>query len=266
MTRRLFAFFSLPVVVVSVGLTGCNINISGPIQVTKPFTGKAVTTVPADLHVNIPVGEVIIKAGSADSTEVSVTGTLGAQDQTTLDAVNMSVVQDASGTTTVEAKGPNGKSWKADLTIIVPPKTTLKLEAGVGSVTVSGLEGRMTAALGVGDLNFEDLKLTGDSSFNCGTGNVTLGIASWPKDSKVKAESGTGNARVKLPAGLGVNVNASTGTGNLSTTGLKFPSAAKSKSVVGGSLKGRTEADPEGRTLKISSGTGNVTIESSGGK
>ena len=96
--------------------------------------------------------------------------------------------------------GPNRKSWKADLKITTPAKTNMTLTSGVGTVAVSGLEGRAKAVLGVGDLTVATQTLTGGSSFESGTGNVTLGIIAWPKDSILEARSGVGNVAVKLPA------------------------------------------------------------------
>jgi hypothetical protein len=58
-----------------------------------------------------------------------------------------------------------------------------------------------------------------------------------------------------------MNVDASTGVGQIDTKGLTFKGEAKSRSVVGGAIKGRTEGEPDGRTLKAASGTGNVRIE-----
>jgi len=244
-------------------LCGCSVNfhVGSVITVTKPFSAKVTAKIPADLFVDVGIGDVTIKPGAADSSEVSVTGTLGGEDQATLDAVTVTVVQDAAGTTRIVAKGPNGKSWKADLTIDVPGKTSVTLNSGVGNVSFSALEGRMKADVGVGNLKVETLALSGDSSFKTGVGNVTLGIASWPKDSTLTADSGTGNATVRLPSNLGMTVDATTGTGSLKTSGIKFEGNPISKSVVGGSLKGRTTSEPEGRTLKIISGTGNVKIE-----
>jgi hypothetical protein len=66
---------------------------------------------------------------------------------------------------------------------------------------------------------------------------------------------------VKLPAKLGMNVDASSGVGQVDTKGLTFKGEARSKSVVGGAIKGRTEDEPDGRTLEAASGTGDVRIE-----
>src|SRR2546430_214385 len=91
--------------VAAVPLAGCSISLGngGPITVTKPFSAKVTVKSPADLHVDVPIGTVTIKAGPADSTEVSVTGTLGGGDQATLDAVGVTVSQDADGTTNIAA-------------------------------------------------------------------------------------------------------------------------------------------------------------------
>jgi hypothetical protein len=228
----------------------------GHITVTKPFDAKAEAR--PELVVEVPVGSVTIQTGPTE--EVTVTGTLGGADQPTLDAVKVAMVQEGEKTSVI-AKGPNGKSWKADLTIRTPARTNLTLNSGVGTVAVSGLEGRAKAVLGVGDLTVATQTLTGGSSFECGTGNVTLGIVAWPKDSMLKAKSGVGNVAVKLPAKLGMNVDASTGVGQIDTKGLTFKGEARSKSVVGGAIKGRTQDEPDGRTLKADSGTGNVRIE-----
>ncbi len=237
-----------------VASSGC--SVVSEITVTKPIDAR----VPAgpELVVEVPVGSVTIKTGSTK--EVTVTGTLGGADQATLDAVEVSVVHNGDRTNVI-AKGPNGKSWKADLTITAPARTNLSLTSGVGTVALSGLEGRVKAVLGVGDLTVATQTLTGSSSFECGTGNVNLGIIAWPGDSTLKAGSGVGNVTVKLPAKLGMKVDATTGVGNLDTKGLKFRGDVRSKTVVGGAIHGRTEDEPDGRALEASSGTGNVRIE-----
>jgi hypothetical protein len=253
---------SLAAFVALAALSGCAVNLAGgTITVTKSFDAKVTAQSPVDLLVDVPIGAVTIKAGPADSAEVTVTGTLGGADPETLDAVKVTVAQEEGGKTSVRAEGPNGKSWKADLTITTPARTSLMLDSGVGAVKVSGLEGKMKATLGVGALTVEKQVLTGDSSFQSGTGNVSLDVTSWPKDSTLKAESGTGNVTVRLPAGLGMNVDASTGVGKLNTKGLTFQRESRMISVVGATVKGRTNEEPEGRTLKASSGTGNVRIE-----
>jgi hypothetical protein len=237
-------------------ITSSGCSLVGDITVTKVIDAKVAAG--PELVVDVPVGSVTIKAGLTQ--EVIVTGTLGGADQPTLDAVEVAVVQEGDKTSVI-AKGPNGKAWKADLTITTPARTNLTLTSGVGTAAVSGLEGRARAVMGVGDLTVATQTLTGDSSFECGTGNVTLGIIAWPKESTLKAESGVGNAVVRIPAKLGMNVDASAGVGQIDTKGLIFKGEAKSKSLVGGAIKGRTEDVPDGRTLKAVSGTGNVRIE-----
>ena len=255
---------SLLALVVATASAGCAVSLgNGQITVTKPFSAKMTVKTPAELHVDVPIGTITIKPGPADSTEVKVTGTLGAADQATLNNVGVTVSQDDDGTTNIKASGPQGKSWKADLTITTPAKTNLRAEAGVGNATVTGLEGRIKAQAGVGDVRIESLTATGDSTFESGTGSVELEVAAWPKDTSVTASSGTGHVSVRLPANQGLKTPGRFHgvVGNLSTSGLKLPSGARSKTVVGGAIKGRTEADPEGRTLKATSGTGDVKIE-----
>lgn len=261
-SRRMSAtVFSCTVLALTLS-AGCSVNLVGsPITVKKPFTAKVTTKVPATLLIDVPIGSLTIKPGPLDSKEVEVTGTLGGQDQATLDAIVLTVALQDDGTVLVKPKGPNGKSWNAELTVTVPGKSNLTVASGVGSVVVEGLEGRMKAEVGVGDLTLDHIALTGDSSFESGTGNVRLAVLTWPKNATVSVESGTGGATVLLPSKLGLSIDASTGTGKLTTNGLTYQGNPLSKSVVGGTLKGRTELDPEGRTLKATSGTGNVTIE-----
>jgi hypothetical protein len=262
MNRQISSCCLLAALVVFAGSSGCSVGVSGGvIRVTKPFEAKVAAKRPTDLHVNVPVGSVTINPGPADQEEVRVVGTLGGADDETLAAVSVTLSQDPSGKTTVVAKGPRGKSWKADLVITTPTQTSVNLTAGVGTVSVTGLEGRMNADLGVGNLTLDGVALTGDSTVKSGTGNVTVAVIAWPKNSSMTAETGVGNAKVRLPATLGVSVNASTGVGNVRHNGIVFQGNPLKKNIVGGTIKGQTTADPEGRTLTLKSGTGDVSVE-----
>jgi len=96
---------------------------------------------------------------------------------------------------------------------------SLKLEAGAGTITCSGTQGRIEASVGAGRIALNEHR--GTARCNTGTGDIVLDIAEVAEGDYV-ANAGIGRAELRLPAGQQVEIKASSGIGRAR---VDYPSA-----------------------------------------
>lgn len=71
----------------------------------------------------------------------------------------------------------------------------VKLNCGSGSIKLSNMSAEIGANVGSGNIRAKDVKLTGRSSFNSGSGNVEIGLSE-SLTHNISVNSGSGNAEV----------------------------------------------------------------------
>ena len=97
----------------------------------------------------------------------------------------------------------------------VPAGQALRLQAGSGDITVTGMTGHITANTGSGDVNVG----TGGSvvALSSGSGDVSATFRRAP--ASLRATAGSGDVTLHVPAG-GYRIDASTGSGDRSLDGI----------------------------------------------
>jgi hypothetical protein len=106
--------------------------------------------------------------------------------------------------------------------ITVPVHQSVRLEAGSGDVVLTGLQGRVSASTGSGDVSADGLGGTA-VLLASGSGDVSATFAHAP--TSLRATAGSGDVSLHVPGGA-YRITASTGSGDRSISGLGESSAA----------------------------------------
>ncbi len=96
--------------------------------------------------------------------------------------------------------------WKIDYHLKVPTSTQLDINGGIGTLSLTGVEGPMRLGAPQGDAN---LVLTGgvvDATFGTGTVKVRIPTRSWRAGS-LRIELAAGDLEVELPAGFSGDID-----------------------------------------------------------
>ncbi|HEY3008516.1 MAG TPA: DUF4097 family beta strand repeat-containing protein [Micromonosporaceae bacterium] len=104
-----------------------------------------------------------------------------------------------------------GAGCRVDLTLAVPPNTAIEASSGTGDIHVSGAQGTLSLESGTGDIDTTGLACA-EVRARAGTGNIVLRFATAPR--QVSASAGTGDVRIRLPAGTSYRVSSQVGTGD----------------------------------------------------
>src|SRR5205085_4384693 len=150
-----------------------------------------------------------------------------------------------------------GLPWKIDYHIKIPELTDLTVDAGVGPITLSGVEGtlRLNAVSGVANLS-----LTGGLAsilIQSGTANVHIPTRSW-HGLGAEVKVGTGTINVDLMPGFSGDLNADAlQSGEVKVSFADLTPREQSK-VLPASIRAR--AGNGGATLSFTVGAGNILI------
>lgn len=167
------------------------------------------------IHLEFPVGELKIEAGSGREVEVHVDLKCDSKRKTR--CVEATKVIELVGSTGdrlhVELKGwpkSGSRGMEADVRVTVPRDLPLQADLGVGELGVSGMEADLSVDLGVGDVNIVMPESAVRSvSVDTGVGDANVyaagqhieGSGFISKD--VKWTKGEGKARVSVDLGVG---------------------------------------------------------------
>ncbi len=280
------------VVAVAVAASGCAINLSADQYVGKEDKSFSVTG-PPDLSLKTFDGS--IEVTTWDKPVVGLTIERRAGSQAEAEALKVTTTQEGNRIV-VEALQPEravqvgihvGRS--VSLVVSVPTRTDLLARTGDGSISVTGVEGRVelrtgdgsvrgngldgqiVAHTGDGSVSLEGVRgevdvNTGDGSVrvsgapsalkaHTGDGSVALALDSGTSiGSDWEISTGDGGVSVQLPAGINAEIDASTGDGRVTASDFGLEASGEDKHE----LRGRIGEG--GSTLRLRSGDGSITV------
>ncbi len=137
-----------------------------------------------------------------------------------------------------------------EIKITLPRQTSTTIDLDVGNLEIVGLDGRLEAKIGVGDVTLAGA--LGQISIKTNTGNIR---ASWTQElpDQCRLSTGVGNIRVFLPSEAELRITAETGLGSI--RGLGQLEAVRSRI--------QTTGDGS-RYLSLSTGIGDIRIRRDG--
>lgn len=155
----------------------------------------------------------------------------------------------------IRTDGPRSRSresWQVSYRVQTPTRTDLELEASNGSVTVTGVNGRIRAESSNGSIRFSDL--AGDVSGRSSNGSVhvTLSGTRWD-GTGLDVQTSNGSARIEIPDNYNAHLVSSTSNGSLS---VDFPITVTGR--ISRSID--TDLGSGGATIRVGSSNGSVRI------
>lgn len=151
-----------------------------------------------------------------------------------------------------------GLPWKIDYHLRVPVSTDLELSAGVGPITLNGVEGAIALTATQTDAT---LTLTGGTftaTVALGTVSLRIPVRSW-RGSGVNIQLASGQLNVELPVGFNGDIDAAilrTGKIENTSTGLEM---SEGSSQTDKTIRGRAGAG--GATLRLTVGDGTIYLK-----
>jgi hypothetical protein len=197
-------------------------------------SGLIAVKMPPGMHVDLSTG----------SGDLEVSGDLGASDLT---------CDTGSGDVKVEGalRNASAETGSGDVKLtLTAPAAAVKAHTGSGNVTLSGGASRIEASTGSGDIVAEGL--SGAGSFETGSGDIKGRWAQLPAGTKVKAETGSGDVTLKVPAGAILSGELHSSSGDVKS---EFPGTSSDHgrrfAFAGGAGAGE---------LGVDTGSGNITV------
>ena len=234
-------------------LLGFGLGIGGAMRnsVTEPARTFPVGASPA-LMLTSDAGSVTVNRGSTNSIVVQAKkyASFGGNFN------DLHINYGQSGSTVTVAVQRSGtfnffNSTSVDFTITVPPVTDLQLTTNAGSITVSGIRGKMSLLSNAGTIGATQTSLTASSTFrtNAGSINFTGAIGT---TGTYDFETNAGSIDMTLPATASFHVNATTDVGSINTS---FP-VTVNHSGAGATVNSDVGTAPQAMlTLKTNAGS-----------
>ncbi|MDQ1301045.1 MAG: hypothetical protein QG637_966 [Chloroflexota bacterium] len=221
---------------------------------------------PATLDLNVPVGDVIVRAGPVG--QVKIEGTKRAYGATQADAERrldeIEVKVDQSGDKVwVRVSGPvaggnPGRASQVNLTITVPPQTTIAANMGVGRLQITGTTGDVTANAEVGDVILTDVTPTEKLTVETRIASVHFTGALAP-NARYEFTTDVGKVALRLPDASAFNLDARSDIGDV-TVGFAVTGRSSRDALVGKEVRGEVGQNPT-TSLYLRSRVGEISIK-----
>jgi hypothetical protein len=213
----------------------------------------------AGLNVETDVGSITVTG--AEVTDCNITAEITVKAQTKEEARKLAEevkmeFESSDETLTIKVVKPaelKKRSLVVDFKIIAPRRMKLDCSTGVGTVTVSDIEGRIEASVNVGSIACYAVVAELDLSSNVGSVKVKYADAA-PAACKANITTNVGSIEFTAPSELSAQVHASTNIGSVETA---RPITVVGK--VGKSIKG-TIGSGEGKVL-LKTNVGSIEIK-----
>jgi DUF4097 and DUF4098 domain-containing protein YvlB len=277
------------------GSTACSINLNAEQYVNKEHKTFAVTG-KADVELKTFDGS--IEVTSWDKPEVAVTIERRADTQAEAEALKVTAEQSANRVVIHAVKPERSESQvqvgfhhgrSVRFVVSVPRTTDLNATSGDGSISVSGITGRVDARSGDGSIATSDISgdvgldtgdgsisadnVTGDLKINTGDGSVSVkgqprGLIAHTGDGSVSVDvtsattaagdweltTGDGGIHVTLPANFNAQLDAHTGDGGIDANDFGLRATGEDRNDLRGAI------GSGGPTLRLRTGDGGITL------
>ena len=240
--------------------SGCK-DIGSLLKAKYQRTDRASVPVTSETRLNIDsdVGSITVTGADVTDCNITVEITVKARTKETAQKLAEEVkmeFQSSGDTLTVKTVKPDElkkKSLIVDFKIIAPKHMELDCSTGVGSVTVSDIEGRIETSVNVGSIACE--MVVGELVLSSNVGSVTVKYKdAAPAACKANITTNVGSISFAAPPEWSAQVHASTNVGSVKTA---RPITVVGK--IGKSIKGATGSG-EGKVL-LKTNVGSVTIK-----
>lgn len=239
------------------------LSLFGPATTSSATESKTFTVTDAP-HVNARdiAGSIIIRAGSADHVIAQATRRVqGFPSISAADALRaLSVTMTSQGndvtiTGDASATAFTSGSRTIDLTIIVPPTTTLAVANAAGNITITGVSGPLLVTEEAGNVIVAGGTVSDTTTLSVAAGNITFGdtIAA---SASVSFQVQAGNVALTLPAATPARLTATTTVGDINLAGWPFTAARRN--VTGSYAAGDLNPVPSA-TITATVATGTIT-------
>jgi hypothetical protein len=245
--------------------TGSVVPIGLQTEATEQFGQQLQVEGPADVFVDVPVGNIEIRTGPGSL--VAVEGTKHAwaatssRAQQTLDDIQVDIRQSGSRVeievSGLERMGGARNAPRVDLTITVPEQTTLSVDAKVGAVSVTGTRGDATIKADVGDVVLRDVIPAGQLTVESRVASIVL-TGALAAGANYELTSDIGRISMELPSDSSFVIDARSDIGNVN---IDFPVSGRSdrEGIVGKEVRGEVGDSPSSR-LTLRSRVGDISV------
>ncbi len=240
-------------------LLGFGLGIGGAFRnsVTEPAQTFPVSESPA-LILTSDAGSVTVNRGSTNS--IVVQAKKFADFGGNFNDVQITYGQ--NGSTVNVAAHRSGRfnffdSTSVDFTIAVPPATDLQITTNAGSITVSGVSGKMSLVSNAGTIGASQASLTDSSTFRTNAGSINFS-GSIGTTGTYDFETNAGSIDLTLPGNATFHVNATTDVGSINTS---FP-VSVNHTGAGATEIGDVGAAPQ-VTLTLKTNAGSISLNRS---
>jgi DUF4097 and DUF4098 domain-containing protein YvlB len=277
------------------GSTACSINLNAEQYVKKEHKTFAVTG-KADVELKTFDGS--IEVTSWDKPEVAVTIERRADTQAEAEALKVTAEQSGNRVVIHAVKPERSESQvqvgfhhgrSVRFVVNVPRTTDLNATSGDGSISVSGITGRVDARSGDGSIATSDISgdvgldtgdgsisadnVTGNLKINTGDGSVSVkgqprGLIAHTGDGSVSVDvtsattaatdweltTGDGGIHVTLPANFNAQLDAHTGDGGIDANDFGLHATGEDRNDLRGAI------GSGGPTLRLRTGDGGITL------
>jgi ToastRack found in some PspC len=235
-------------------------------EVTEHLERSASVTAPVNLFVDVPVGNITVRASAVDQVVLQATkrawGWNRSQAETMLHNIAVSFEQSgdqirvkAAGLTTVQNVP---RSPQVDITISVPEETAMKLVSNVGRILVAGTHGNAYVKADVGQVVLQDVAPTGSLQVETRVATIDL-VGLLTDNTTYRLTSDVGRIALRLPPDSSFSIDARSDIGIVR---VEFPVAGRSsrQGFVGEEVRGDVGTNPTAE-LYLRSRVGDVSVQ-----
>lgn len=238
------------------------------VEVTGHFTHSASVTEPVNLVVDVPVGNITVKADDDGKVALQATkrawGWNHSQAEMVLDAMTVDFEQ-SGNQVRISARGLTGvedvpRSPQVDITISVPDETAVELASNVGRILITGTRADVDIETDVGEVTLQDV--TPSRILQVATRIAAIELGGRLADrATYRLTSDIGRIALSLPPDSSFGIDARSDIGSVN---LEFPlvEPQPGRGLMGEEVRGDVGANPTTQ-LHLRSRVGSISVRAS---